>query len=41
MEFIAKREEFLRVERLVKIREQAGVKAPKFVYLDEIENGVL
>jgi quinol monooxygenase YgiN len=32
---------FFESERLVKIREQAGVKAPKFVYLDEIENGVL
>lgn len=33
--------EFFESERLVEIRKQAGVKAPKFVYLDEIESGVL
>jgi quinol monooxygenase YgiN len=32
---------FFESERLVEIRERAGVKAPKFIYLDEIENGVL
>jgi quinol monooxygenase YgiN len=32
---------FFESEQLVEIRKQAGVKAPKFVYLDEIENGVL
>lgn len=32
---------FFESERLVEIREQAGVKAPTFVYLDEIENGDL
>ena len=26
---------------LVKIREEAGVKAPEFIYLDELESGVL
>ena len=33
--------EFFESERLIEIRKQAGVKAPTFVYLDEIENGVL
>lgn len=32
---------FFESERLVEIRKQAGVKAPTFVYLDEIESGVL
>lgn len=32
---------FFESERLVEIREQAGVKAPTFIYLDEIENGIL
>ena len=32
---------FFESEQLVEIRKQAGVKAPQFVYLDEIENGVL
>jgi quinol monooxygenase YgiN len=32
---------FFESERLVEIRKQAGVKAPRFVYLDEIENGIL
>lgn len=32
---------FFESERLVKIRQQAGVKAPQFVYLEEIENGTL
>lgn len=32
---------FFESEQLVEIRKQAGVKAPKFVYLNEIENGVL
>ena len=32
---------FFESEQLVEIRKQAGVKAPKFVYLDEIENGIL
>ena len=32
---------FFESQRLVEIRKQAGVKAPTFVYLDEIENGIL
>ena len=32
---------FFESEKLVEIRKQAGVKAPRFVYLDEIENGTL
>lgn len=32
---------FFESERLVEIRKQAGVKAPTFVYLDEIANGIL
>ena len=32
---------FFESERLVEIGKQAGVKAPTFVYLDEIENGIL
>jgi quinol monooxygenase YgiN len=31
---------FFESEQLVKIRKQAGVKAPTFVYLNEIENGI-
>lgn len=33
--------EFFESEHLVEIRRQAGVKAPTFIYLDEIESGVL
>jgi len=33
--------DFFESERLVEIRKQAGVKSPTFIYLDEIENGVL
>ena len=32
---------FFESEPLVEIRKQAGVKAPRFVYLNEIENGNL
>ena len=32
---------FFESERLAEIRKQAGVKAPKFIYLDEIQNGIL
>mgnify|MGYP002780448752 CR=1 FL=1 len=32
---------FFESERLKEIRKQAGVKAPTFIYLDEIENGTL
>ncbi len=33
--------EFFESPRLVQIRKDAGVKSPEFIYLDEIENGVL
>ncbi len=32
---------FFESPRLVKIREEAGVKAPEFIYLDELEAGSL
>jgi len=32
---------FFESERLIEIRKQAGVKAPKFIYLDEIEKSIL
>lgn len=32
---------FFESEELVRIRQEAGVKAPRFVYLDEIESGIL
>ena len=32
---------FFESPRLVKIREEAGVKAPEFIYLEEIEAGTL
>ena len=32
---------FFESPRLVKIREEAGVKAPEFIYLDELESGRL
>jgi quinol monooxygenase YgiN len=32
---------FFESEKLVEIRKQAGVKSPEFIYLDELENGVL
>jgi quinol monooxygenase YgiN len=32
---------FFESPRLVKIREEAGVKAPDFIYLDQLESGVL
>ena len=33
--------DFFESERLVEIRKQAGVKAPRFIYLNEIEKGML
>jgi quinol monooxygenase YgiN len=33
--------QFFESAELVKIREQAGVKAPHFFYLEELERGVL
>lgn len=32
---------FFESPRLVQIRKDAGVKAPEFIYLDQIEQGVL
>lgn len=32
---------FFESPELVEIRKQAGVKAPEFIYLEEIENGFL
>ena len=32
---------FFESARLVKIREEAGVKAPEFIYLEGIETGIL
>jgi quinol monooxygenase YgiN len=32
---------FFESPRLVRIREEAGVKAPEFIYLEEIEAGML
>ncbi len=32
---------FFESPRLVQIRAQAGVKAPDFIYLDELESGIL
>ncbi|MEG4224676.1 antibiotic biosynthesis monooxygenase [Microcoleus sp. N9_B2] len=32
---------FFESPALVKIRDEAGVKAPEFIYLDELESGVL
>lgn len=32
---------FFESPKLVKIRKDAGVKAPEFIYLDQIEEGVL
>ncbi|MDW5312770.1 antibiotic biosynthesis monooxygenase [Rhizobium sp. PL01] len=33
--------EFFESERLIEIRARAGVKAPEFIYLDQLESGVL
>ncbi len=32
---------FFESEQLINIRVKAGVKAPEFIYLDEVESGVL
>jgi quinol monooxygenase YgiN len=32
---------FFQSPQLIQIRIEAGVKAPKFIYLDELENGTL
>ena len=33
--------DFFESEKLIEIRAKAGVKAPEFIYLDQLENGVL
>lgn len=38
---IAKAKAFFESPELVKIRQQAGVKAPEFIYLNELAKGVL
>jgi len=38
---IAAAKEFFESEKLIRIRLEAGVKAPEFIYLDEIESGIL
>lgn len=38
---IAHARNFFESPRLVKIREEAGVKAPEFIYLDQLEAGDL
>jgi quinol monooxygenase YgiN len=38
---IAAARAFFESPRLVRIREEAGVKAPDFIYLEEVESGVL
>ncbi len=32
---------FFESPKLVRIRQEAGVKAPDFIYLDELESGIL
>ena len=32
---------FFESEELIKIRKEAGVKAPEFIYLEQLENGTL
>lgn len=38
---VANAKAFFESPKLVEIRKQAGVKAPKFIYLEELEAGVL
>jgi quinol monooxygenase YgiN len=38
---IAAAKQFFESARLIQIRLEAGVKAPEFIYLDEIESGIL
>ena len=38
---IADAKAFFESPRLVRIRQDAGVKAPKFIYLDPLESGTL
>lgn len=38
---LAQARTFFESPKLVEIRKQAGVKAPEFIYLEQLENGVL
>jgi quinol monooxygenase YgiN len=38
---IADAKAFFESEKLVRIRKEAGVKAPEFIYLDQLEAGTL
>ena len=38
---IANAKAFFESPRLVKIRQEAGVKAPEFIYLEQLEAGTL
>lgn len=38
---IAEAKVFFESKRLIEIRKQAGVKAPEFIYLDQLECGIL
>jgi len=38
---IANAKAFFESDKLVEIRKQAGVKAPEFIYLEQLEEGVL
>jgi quinol monooxygenase YgiN len=33
--------DFFESEKLIKIRAEAGVKMPEFIYLEQLENGIL
>ncbi len=38
---LANAKAFFESDQLVEIRKQAGVKAPEFIYLEQLEDGVL
>ena len=38
---LEKAKQFFESPKLIQIRIDAGVKSPEFIYLDEIENGIL
>jgi quinol monooxygenase YgiN len=38
---IANAKAFFESDKLIEIRKQAGVKAPEFIYLEQLEEGVL
>ncbi len=38
---VANAKRFFESPKLVKIRKDAGVKAPEFIYLEELEKGIL